>query len=240
MPKPFHELRERLLRAGVAPRHVRRYLKELGDHLADLQAEQECAGLSRLEAEYIALTRLGRMDDLARAMTEQRQFQSWCARAPWVAFGVGPLFALAIAWVVSLFILWSGWQIFMPGEDTPFVRIDGTNNLAFVYFACGRLLFFTAPILIGWAIGVIAARQRYFAAWPFAGLILLAWIGGTAQVQASRSEVHNGFGHISMNFTLGSSVQSISNGMLHVMAILAITMLPYLVGQLRKAYAASD
>ncbi len=29
MEKPFNELRERLLRAGVAPRHVRRYLSEL-------------------------------------------------------------------------------------------------------------------------------------------------------------------------------------------------------------------
>ena len=28
MSKPFTELREQLLRAGVAPRHARRYLKE--------------------------------------------------------------------------------------------------------------------------------------------------------------------------------------------------------------------
>ena len=40
MPKHFHELRERLLNAGVAPRHVQRYLKELADHLADLRAEE--------------------------------------------------------------------------------------------------------------------------------------------------------------------------------------------------------
>ncbi len=32
----LHELRERLLRAGVAPRHVRRYLIELREHWADL------------------------------------------------------------------------------------------------------------------------------------------------------------------------------------------------------------
>ena len=117
--------------------------------------------------------------------------------------------------------------------------MNGFSNLAFFYFMMGRLLFFFAPILIGWVVGVIAARQRYFAAWPFVGLILLAWIGGTAKVQASRSEVPDGFDHISMNFTLGSSVQSISYGMLHVMAILALIMLPYLVGQLQKAYAAS-
>ena len=31
------ELRERLLRGGIARRHVERYLTELSDHLADLR-----------------------------------------------------------------------------------------------------------------------------------------------------------------------------------------------------------
>src|ERR1700692_1164160 len=98
MAKPFNELRERLLRAGVAPRHVRRYLTELADHLADLRAEEERAGRSRSGAEAAALVRLGGMDDLAKAMMEQRQYQSWCVRAPWATFGLAPLFLLAGAW----------------------------------------------------------------------------------------------------------------------------------------------
>ena len=120
MAKQFHELRERLLRAGVAPRHVRRYLNELADHFADLTAEEERAGRGRAEAESAALVRLGGVDDLAKAMIEQRQFQSWCVRAPWAMFGLGPLFLLAAAWFIALFILWSGWNIFLPGADTPF------------------------------------------------------------------------------------------------------------------------
>jgi uncharacterized LabA/DUF88 family protein len=58
MPKQFHELRERLLNAGVAPRHVQRYLKELADHFADLRAEEVRAGRGRAEAESAALGRL--------------------------------------------------------------------------------------------------------------------------------------------------------------------------------------
>lgn len=92
MPKSSDELRERLLRAGVAPRHVRRYLTELADHLADMRAEEELAGRSRAEAECAALIRLGGIDDLAKAMIERPQFQSWCARAPWATFGLAPLF----------------------------------------------------------------------------------------------------------------------------------------------------
>ena len=53
----FDELRERLLRAGVMRRHVRRYLAELTDHLADLKAEEIQAGRSSTEAEVAAIAR---------------------------------------------------------------------------------------------------------------------------------------------------------------------------------------
>src|SRR5579872_3635721 len=118
MAKPFNELRERLLRAGIAPRHVRRYLTELSDHLADLMAEEERASRNTAEAESAALARLGGIDDLAMAMIEQRQFQSWCVRAPWAIFGLAPLFLLAWAYFVACLILWSGWKIFLPETVT--------------------------------------------------------------------------------------------------------------------------
>jgi hypothetical protein len=41
MPVHFESLRDRLLRGGVAPRHVTRYLRELTEHLEDLIAEEE-------------------------------------------------------------------------------------------------------------------------------------------------------------------------------------------------------
>jgi hypothetical protein len=235
MAKQFHDLRERLLRAGVAPRHVRRYLTELADHLSDLSAEEERAGRSRADAEAAALVRLGAMDDLARAMIEQRRFQSWCARAPWATFGLAPLFFLAGAWFVACSILWSGWRIFLPGAATPFVRLDG---FAIFYFGVGRLIYFGAPILIGWAIGFIAARQRLRAVWPAAGLVLIAWIGGTAQVHASRPAVPGGPGHIYMSFTLGPSVQGVFDGLFHALAILSLTVLPYLFWRLQRALSA--
>lgn len=237
MPKQFHDLREQLLRAGVAPRHVRRYLAELADHLADLRAEEECAGRSRADAETAALKRLGGMDDLAKAMIEQRQFQSWCARVPWAMFGVAPLLLLAAAWFVALFILWSGWQIFLPGADTP---LGGGHfrifDLANIYFQFGKAIYFFAPILVGWGIGVVAARQRLKALWPAVGLLLIALIGGASQVHASRTAVSTGFGHIMMTFTLAPFFQGgYPYGLIHSAILLAITALPYLVWRLQKA-----
>jgi hypothetical protein len=236
MSKPFNELRERLLRAGVAPRHVRRYLSELADHSADLRAEEELAGRGRADTESAALIRLGGMDDLFKAMIEQRQFQSWCVRAPWAMFGLAPLLLLAGAWFVALFILWSGWKIFLPGTETPFVPIHG---LAILYFGVGRSLYYGAPIFIGWGIGLIAARQRFKAVWPTVGLVPIALLAVSAQVHASRPAV-GGVGHVSVDFALGPSVQGISSGLFHVVVILFLMALPHLIWRLQKGHSLSE
>ena len=181
MAKPFNELRERLLRAGVAPRHVRRYLTELTDHLADLRAEEERAGRSRADAESAALVRLGGMDELSKAMIEQRQFQSWCVRAPWAMFGLAPLFASGWSLVRRPFhfVVWL--EDVSAGSRYAF-RLRQCDGFANLYFQADRAFYFGAPILIGWGIGLIAARQRLKAVWPIAGLVLIALIGGTAGV----------------------------------------------------------
>lgn len=232
MAKPFHELRERLLRAGVAPRYVKRYLRELADHLADLEAEEERAGLSPGDAKSAALLRLGATEDLARAMIDQRQLQAWCVRAPWAIFCLTPLSLLAAAYFIACLILWSGWRIFLPGTDTPFVRIDG---LAILYFGVGWSLYFASPTLIGWAIGLIAARQRLNPVWPTIGWTLLALIGGTAKVHAHRSNLLPGkVEHVSMSFTIGPLLQGIPDGLSQALLIFLLTVLPYLLWQFRQ------
>ncbi len=223
MAKPFYELRERLLRAGVAPRHVRRYLSELTDHLADLTTEEERAGRSPADAQSAALSRLGGMDELARTMIARHHVQAWSFRAPWAAFGLAPIAFLAGAYFIALFILWSGWKLLLPGTDSPFVRVDGFSMF---YFGVGRLIYYGAPILIGWGIGLVAARQRLSSLWPTVGLLLIAWIGGAAQVHASRSGVPGGIEHIAIHFSRGLSM--------HALVILLLTALPLLIWRLQK------
>jgi hypothetical protein len=232
MVKLFNELRERLLRVGVAPRYVRRYLGELRDHLADLMAEEERAGRSRADAESAALARLGTTDDLARALIEQRHFQSWCVRAPWAVFALAPLSLLAGAYFVACFILWSGWKIFLPGVETPFVPVDG---LAIFYFGAGRLLYFCAPVLIGLGMGFVAARQRLNASWLVAGLAPIAFVGATAQVHASHPAVSGGAGKVTMDLAFGPSLQASSAGLIHALVIFALAVLPYLIWRLQRS-----
>jgi len=239
MAKPFDELRERLLRAGVAPRHVRRYLTELADHLADLTSEEERAGRSQADAESAAFARLGGMDDLAKAMIEQRQFQSLCVRAPWAIFGLAPLFLLAGAYFVACVYLWFLWQVFMPGVDTPFGHVNPGPIYGFqnICVQAGKFYYYGAPILIGWGVGLIAARQRTQVVWPIVGSALVALMGSTARIHAGRTAVPHGLGHISMTFAFRHSVQGITSSLFYAMTIFSFAVLPYLIWRLREAHS---
>lgn len=235
MAQPFDELREQLLRAGVAPRHVRRYVRELADHLADLRTEQERAGLSRPAAETAALARLGTMDELARAMIQRPQFRSWCARAPWAMFTVAPLLCLAVAYLFACFYLWCGWNMFLPAADTPFGAPAGPMyGLANLYFQAGKFYYLLAPLVVGWGIAAIAARQRLQAAWPVLAMALVAGMGATAQIHASRSALPGSLGHISMTFFLLTPAAKITSGdAVHALLIFTFAALPYVLWRLR-------
>ena len=242
MAKPLRELRERLLQAGVAPRHVRRYLNELKDHLSDLTAEEEGGGRCRREAETAALARLGEVDELAQAMLKRRQFQSWCARAPWAIFSLGALLTLAGAYFVACLYLWCGWKAFVPGADTPFgSALYPIYSVANVYFQAGRLWYYSAPILVGWGIGAVAARQRLRALWPVIGLVLNACMGATAQIHASRSAIPRGLGHISISFfNPGPFSEAIIRKLIYAAVILSLSMLPYFIWRLHRMSSPSE
>lgn len=179
--------------------------------------------------ERVFPTQGGEMAQSSRAL----QFHSWCIRAPWAVFGLAPLLLLAGAYFIACLYLWSVWTIFLPGADTPFgVRSAGPpygfENLSFQF---GKFYYFGAPILVGWGIGLVAARQRMKAIWPTVSLLLVAMMGGTAEIHASRKVVPAGLGHIRMDFfAFGPSAQGYE-AIFHALAILLLTVLPWLIWQ---------
>jgi hypothetical protein len=244
MSKPFNELRERLLRAGVAPRHIQRYRNELADHFNDLRAEEEQAGRTPADAESAAFARLGSMDELAQAMIAKPEFQSpfhsFCVRAPWAAFGLAPILLLIAAYILASVILSVGWTIFLPQSETPFVPVQG---FAILYFGVGRMLYFWAPVLIGWAIAFVAFRERLKSIWPAAGLVLIACIGASAQVHASRTTsvstgIPIGPSHVTLALNSGDAAKAIAISPWHAAALVALIILPWLFWRVRTAYSA--
>jgi hypothetical protein len=150
-----------------------------------------------------------------------------CRRAPWVPFGLAPLLLLAAAYAFACFILWSGWHLFLPGTDTPFVPLR-LGGLGIFYFGAGRLLYYSAPVLTGWGVLALAARQHSKATWPTFALILLACIGATAQVHATRA-FHGGPAHVSMDLALFSLAETASGILLGTAVRLSLMALPYLL-----------
>jgi hypothetical protein len=154
-------------------------------------------------------------------------------QSPWVTFGIAPLVLLAGAYFIACFILWSGWHIFLPASDTPFVPIQGT---AIVYFGMGRSLYHWAPVLVSWMAAFMAARERSNAGWLVMALLIIAVMGSTARVQATGSTVSAGPGGVSMHFALGSLLRGDPGALLHAGVILCVGSLPYVTWRLRQAF----
>jgi hypothetical protein len=236
MQKRLVELRERLLRAGVAPRHVRRYLSELADHLADLRVEERRSGRSLAEAEAAALERLGCVEELAQAMIAKPELHGWSARAPWAVFGIGSVVGLAVAYTAACTILWIGWKVFLPGNESPFVPVD--DGLAIAYFGLGRMLYFGAPVLVGWSMCVLAARQRIRWMWPAVGMAVVASIAGMVQVHAQRADAGSAWGHVSLGLTVGTTQAAILGQLAYAVSLFVAAVVPYVVWRLRRERAA--
>jgi hypothetical protein len=153
------------------------------------------------------------------------RFESWCAKAPWAMFVVAPMFLLAASHFVACMILWSGWRMFLPDMDTPFVRIHGA---AVFYFGVGRMLYYTSPLLIGWVVGIVAVRRRMKLIWPIASLSLIALIAATAQVKTF-AHVPGQAGNVRIDLTILHGGYAVSSALESALAILFWLALPALI-----------
>jgi hypothetical protein len=161
-------------------------------------------------------------------------FHSACAQAPWVVFSLAPLSLLAVCYLADCLILWIGWTVLLPARATPFGG-GPHHGLPNLYFQFGKYFYAGAPILVGWVVAVAAIRERVRSVWPLTGLLLVAWMGAAARIQASRIDIPLGLGHIRMNFVLCPSAQSAHDELLHALFILSLAVPPYLLWRIQTA-----
>jgi hypothetical protein len=185
MPEPFEPLRETLLHAGVAPTHVRRYLRELSEHYADLVDEELEAGRSPEGAKAAARTRLGADETLAAAMLAEPSLRSWTGRAPWATLVIGPFLLLVLAWILGCVgvILLVGhpadasrlppWLAWWPVEWLPRERAARLATALLDLVQAG------GPLLIVSWVALHSARQRSRLIWPSLGCVIVALVGSS-------------------------------------------------------------
>jgi len=167
-------LSDRLLRAGVAHRHVRRYIRELRDHYEDALHEELAKGLDRRLAEQAAWARVGSEEELVRSVLAQPALRSTAARFPALVFGAAPVLIWFASLALSLAALGAFFETYEPARLTSWALRSG-YALCLVYV---RLL----PVLLGAVLLIVSARQRTRLFWPIVGTAIVALIGGTTTV----------------------------------------------------------
>ncbi len=227
MPKLFEDLRARLLVAGVAPRHIRRYIAELEDHLADLRTDAP--------DEATAAARLGDVDTLAQPMLSRPEFRSWTARAPWATLIGGPIVAMAAAsaacFAVFAAIILSI-KAMNPGRAIePMWLQNMVQGVVYV-------LVFIAPILIGWATAAQAVERRLAPHWPIAGLLVFAFVTGTLDIGVNFPKIAGEHGELRIGWGLWGDFSTQSSG-IRIGLNFILTATPYLLWRRRVAALAT-
>ena len=167
---PFEALAETLLKGGIAPRHVRRYVRELEEHLDDLTAQQRASGCDREDAAALARARLGEDAELATAMLQQPGMRSWPARLPWLVFLLlPPVLSAGIGLVLyaAAFFIGTG-----AARISAFLPLPESGLAAFSMAAMTAVQMLSAPVMAALLV-LLAQRQRLKPIWPLLGIALL-------------------------------------------------------------------
>ncbi len=212
----FDRLRHRLIAGGVARRHVKRTLAELGDHYDDAFIAELETGCSETDAAARAWTRLGSEDEIVRSTLARPELRSLPARFPRLIFGAGPLIlwfgaivitTLTISFVFESLIDLGILQKNPSGRDPDWLRAM-LIGVCFVYF---RVL----PLVIGTIALVAAARQRLSSSWPMIGAVVVAVLSGTSEFAFKFTEKVGDRGEFEIGNTLITIIEPITDALGH-------------------------
>ena len=192
---PFEAVAETLLKGGVAPRHVRRYVRELDEHLDDLAAQQRAAGYDSDDAQARARARLGDDGELAQAMLEQPGMRSWPARLPWLVFILLPpvlTIVIGLLFYAAFYFVGDGAARINAVVPVPQDWLIGVSVTAMT-----AINVLAVPVMAVLLV-VLADRQRLKLLWPLLGIALLL----LATPMFGYKFGHHHDGHLSANYGL--------------------------------------
>lgn len=213
-PSRFDALSEQLLRAGIAPRHVGRYVGELNDHFDDLVREETANGASLRAAKDRARERLGDDNDLAAVMLARPELQSLVARYPAAVFGLGPFVAVLAAIVLGVAIeagIITLAHVLVPRPSAAlresFVSVLGVWNALNI-----------APLAVAIGLCAVGLRQRVPALWIVVGVACACLLGAFQQLSFTDNGHH---GELSLAFGLlpPYPMTAIVNGLYRIAAM---------------------
>lgn len=177
--RPFADLKEALLRGGIALRHVRRAVMELEDHWNTLVADELRRGSSEQDARIQARRIMGSDTLLIDRYLARTELRAWACRLPALWFTLMPLLSyVAVSLVTMTFMiltvqLMSDYlkKTIIPGGISHFIA--GSVHLVFLWIY---------PSLIAAGFAVLAHRRRIARPWPIVGIVVLSGIASLVNV----------------------------------------------------------
>jgi len=176
----FDDLRESLLRAGVAARTIRRALLEIRGHVDELAGEAMRRGTPKREARAEAHALIGSNERLVARYATRPELRAWCCRWPSLYFTLLPMaayLALAVAVVGALFLIMEPLSGYLHRTHIP-------PTVSLLIATTAHVLFLgVLPSAVGTAFSVLARRRRLGFRWPFAGIVLLGMFASLLNVE---------------------------------------------------------
>jgi hypothetical protein len=184
----FENLREALLRTGVAGRQLRRALVEIEAHFRHLLDEERGHGQDDQDARIAAHNRLGTNETLMLSYAARPELRAWSRRWPAVWFVILPLISYIVISAATL----AGISI-IADQMAAYLR---TVHLApqiteLTDLAARIVLLWIFPMSVFGTVAVFAYRRRVALHWPLSGIavtgffaslinVTLRFTGGTA------------------------------------------------------------
>ena len=202
-PQQLELLGERLMRSGVAPRHVRRYLRELRDHYDDAIQEELGKGADRAAAEESAAKRLGDPDHLIESALARPELLSWSRRWPWVVYIVAPLLLFPAAFVATILAMVGLSQIIVPGMDRPL-----PTSLLEILKAIRLLSLYVLPVIVASGFALLARRRGASRVWAWTSIALITFVGALPNLDVYADQIGAGIGFSTrLDFLVGMFLQ---------------------------------
>ncbi len=202
-PQQLESLGERLLRSGIAPRHVRRYLRELRDHYDDAVQGELRKGVSRATAEEAAATRVGDPDHLVESALARPELLSWSRRWPCAVYIVAPLLLFPAAFVATILAMVGLAQIVLPQTELPF-----PTPLLEILKAIRLLNLYVLPVIAASGFALLAKRRGVSRAWAWASITLITFVGALPNLDVYAHQIGAGIGFSTrLDFLVGMFLQ---------------------------------
>lgn len=216
----FKAIKRRLLRGGVAPGHVKRTIRELGHHQADLVADARSTGASPEEAAMLARRRLGSDDRIVRAVLSRPELKSWAHTWPWAIYAVAPLvcYCLVIVLIAGSIGIWLEIAHERLTQEAFFNMVTiGWVRFLFEHFTL--LILHSLSVVAAAVICYIASQRDMPVLWPAIGVVVVLVFGSGLNAFFHYPDTPEGPG--SFGGGVGASWRTLAQGTLSSVVILA-------------------